>query len=331
MSYLKGLMVRFCNHFFVFSPYYAFLELLTVVDRIVSKNTHKPLSKSLLEKKKRWILCWAHIFFKDEIERYKTLKFNFDNRNQDPFFPKIWICWLQGEESAPDLVKKMISRLRENANGHEVVLLDKDNWNQYCNLPRHIVEKYSRGLMPNQQFADILRVALLRQNGGLWVDGTVLTLKPIPDEVFQTPIFNIKNIDKDFDGYNRVADADKYQCYFISSQPNSLTYSFLDDCFSKYWSKYDTLVDYFLISYLAKIAREDIAGCAFEYSLIPDNNYLCEILHDYLMRGEEFDPNILKSFFESDTWLYKLTWKSVYPLVSVSGKPTLASVMFNEL
>lgn len=322
MRYLYGLVTRFWKHAFTFGFNYAYLEFITVVDRKLSLVLHKDLSRGLLKKKEQYIYTWIHSFFADTIADYQVM--DADLKSMSNHAEPIWVCWLQGEEKAPSLVKEMLQRLRVNAGGHPVIVVTRDNWREYCVLPEVFWEKYERGLMPQQQFADILRVALLAQAGGLWVDGTMLTLETIPDIVFSLPTFSIKNINSNYFGSQLVTCSDQWQYYFIAAHPGSVTYSFILTCFEKYWTKYDTLIDYFLISYLAKVAREEIPGAKAEYKLVPDNNVQCELLNDFLCKGLPLKDSDVQRFLHSDTWLYKLTWKKPYPLKTKNGEQTLA-------
>lgn len=40
---------------------------------------------------------------------------------------KIWMCWWQGEENAPEIVRACIDSVRRNAGGHEVVVITDEN------------------------------------------------------------------------------------------------------------------------------------------------------------------------------------------------------------
>ena len=51
----------------------------------------------------------------------------YDLTPPDLFLNKIWICWFQGEDKAPDLVKKCIDSVRKHASGYDVIILTEDN------------------------------------------------------------------------------------------------------------------------------------------------------------------------------------------------------------
>ncbi len=323
----SSLINRFFKHMRTFSPYYAGIELLTVLDRKVSLLTGKAFSHKIMNLKKRYILSWGRSYFSDIIEEYAARTAVKESAGNEAV---IWICWLQGEERMPAFIDCMIKRVQQYANGHPVKLVSFDNFRKYCTLPDVVIGKYQSGEMPMQQFADILRAALLSENGGLWVDASVYVVRDIPEEVFRLPIYNIKRIKA-----NEVRDAvscdgTMWQAYFIASKPHSVTYDFIYKCFVKYWNTYDTLIDYFLMSYLAKIAREDILGAKEEYEEVPNNNYDCEQLSDYLMESKPFSADKYEKIMSSDTFIYKLTWKGEYPRRTINGMPTMAEILLRE-
>lgn len=53
-----------------------------------------------------------------------------------------------------------------------VCLITKDNYNKYCHIPDYILQKLYRQEISITHFSDILRVSLLAENGGLWLDST---------------------------------------------------------------------------------------------------------------------------------------------------------------
>lgn len=70
--------------------------------------------------------------------------------------------------------------------------------------------------------------------------------RSIPNDVFSVPIYNVKSIKPNYYRDAVACDSTKWEAYFIASWPGSVTYSFIFDCFIKYWDRYDILIDYFL-------------------------------------------------------------------------------------
>ena len=101
---------------------------------------------------------------------------------------KIWTIWLQGEKKAPALVKACFRSIRKNCK-QELVILDYDTIFDYITLPEEIVDKYKRGMIANAHFADICRVELLYEHGGIWLDATAFATAPIPDWIIKEDFF----------------------------------------------------------------------------------------------------------------------------------------------
>lgn len=59
----------------------------------------------------------------------------------------------------------------------EFVLLDYDNLYKYTDLPVKQIRQY-----PLQQVADVVRVHVLRDNGGIWLDADTIVLGDLPKE-----------------------------------------------------------------------------------------------------------------------------------------------------
>ena len=83
-----------------------------------------------------------------------------------------WTCWWQGVENAPLLVQKCIERMNRFSNGYEVRVVTEANVNDYIRLPEYIIQKHEQGIIPHAHFSDIVRLMLLREYGGIWIDST---------------------------------------------------------------------------------------------------------------------------------------------------------------
>tara|TARA_B100000745_G_C20126393_1_gene385835 strand:- start:370 stop:1206 length:837 start_codon:yes stop_codon:yes gene_type:complete len=81
---------------------------------------------------------------------------------------KIWFTWFQGYELAPRIVKDCYQSWVARNPDWEVVFLDNDSYKNYVTLPPDI--PFSR--LRIQAKSDILRLHLLNQQGGVWVDAT---------------------------------------------------------------------------------------------------------------------------------------------------------------
>ncbi len=89
----------------------------------------------------------------------------------------IWMYWEQGWDNAPEIIKQCRkSWERENPNWR-INALDSSSASKYVNL-----EKYSSLKKEHiQSFSDILRINLLKECGGVWVDATTFCSKPLDE------------------------------------------------------------------------------------------------------------------------------------------------------
>lgn len=106
-----------------------------------------------------------------------------DDKNE-----KIWTIWLQGEDKAPPLVQACFRSVRKNCT-QELVVLDENTLRDYITLPDIIWEKRAAGKIKNAHFADICRVELLYEHGGIWLDSTGFATAPIPDWIIEQDFF----------------------------------------------------------------------------------------------------------------------------------------------
>lgn len=102
----------------------------------------------------------------------------------------VWICWWQGIENAPLLIQRCYRSVIKNLIGWDVVLISKDNFHQYVDLPENIITRLNEGLITPSQVSDFFRLELLIRYGGLWLDASVYcTGNNIPKSILESNLF----------------------------------------------------------------------------------------------------------------------------------------------
>lgn len=92
---------------------------------------------------------------------------------------RIWIFWSQGLESAPPLVQRCIASWKEKNRGWELRLLNEAGAVDYlrkANVPGVMLDS-----LPLEKRANILRLRLLAEEGGVWADAATICLRPLDD------------------------------------------------------------------------------------------------------------------------------------------------------
>lgn len=229
---------------------------------------------------------------------------------------RIWIFWWQGYKNAPEIVKKCISSAEKNAGTHPVILLTKENWQEYAYIPEYITRKVETGAISLTHFSDILRMVLLAEHGGLWLDATIFVSKEIPEYCFSLPYFSIhyKN------PASRIAKG-KWTGFCQAGQKKSIIHSFCRDIFFSYWKKYNKLIDYFFIDYAMLAGYNNIPAFKKLVDSIPFNNQGVKELDRHF--NDEFSRELFSSVLENSVF-FKLNWKREYK-EKTDGKQTIYS------
>lgn len=94
-----------------------------------------------------------------------------------PKVPKIiWMMWLQGFDNAPHAVKECYNSWVAYNPDWQVILLDEHNFLDYVDVQDVLA---SDNNMQIQARADIIRINLLAEYGGVWADATCFCRKPL--------------------------------------------------------------------------------------------------------------------------------------------------------
>lgn len=156
---------------------------------------------------------------------------------------KVWICWLQGYEQAPDIVKAAICSVRESMPDREIILLTEENIPQYAQFPETIMRKRAQGRMPDAHYSDLLRTELLCRHGGMWIDATVLcTSAQVPAYITDAPLFAYKSMD--LTGLDETATV--ASSWLISAHGGHPILLLTRELLQAYWEDHRSLSEYFL-------------------------------------------------------------------------------------
>ena len=154
---------------------------------------------------------------------------------------KVWVCWLQGLDKAPLLVKVCVASMRRWLKEREIVLLTGDNYREYAELPQSVVEKYEKGLMPAALFSDLLRLEVLIRYGGTWMDATMLcTGEDFPREIMDCDLFMFQGIVRGDNRFHGVSN------WFITACAENRLLLVLRDVLLEYWKDYSVTLNYYM-------------------------------------------------------------------------------------
>lgn len=231
----------------------------------------------------------------------------------------IWVFWWQGITDAPELVQRCVASIRKNSGSHPVHIITKDNYDQYVTLPAAIVEKIGSGITLTH-FSDILRMNLLADHGGYWLDATIFVTRPLPECTYSAPVFTGRNPGRDYQNIS----AWRWTGYAIAGWKGNSLFVLAKALFNAYWEQENRLIDYFLIDHLIAMIYDSITGVQTQIDGIPGNNTAQQCMHE-LFCGAAAPELLEELLLREDTWLYKLTWKATYPEQTASGGESIYS------
>lgn len=236
----------------------------------------------------------------------KNIAFDFSAYSENIISNKIiknspaWVCWWDGEEMMPPTVQLCYQSILRRANCQSVKLITKDNFQEYITVPKVIKIKFDQGMIPIQQFIDVVRVLLLKKYGGLWLDATIYLSDDLNMELNRS-FFSLKhNKESDF-----VSNG-QWSVFLIGATADHPLFNFLSNAFLQYFEKYDFLIDYFLMDYLISIACNNINEINKDISDVSVNN-----TNTYFIQKHINQTFIQNEYSEKtkDTVIHKLNWR----------------------
>lgn len=164
----------------------------------------------------------------------------------------IWVCWFQGLDNAPEIVKNCIESIRENFKDYDIIIITKNNLKDYVQFPSFIEEKLIDNRISLTHLSDLLRLELLSVYGGVWIDSTVLvTSNGIPKEILDADLFLFQELKPGNEGHSLPISS-----WFIVAKPNHPIILATKEMLYTYWRNNSTLIDYFSLHHFINISKE---------------------------------------------------------------------------
>lgn len=236
---------------------------------------------------------------------------------EDTFLSKnIFVFWWDGFAKAPKVVRKCLESVKKYNPDSNVIEISKNNFKDYTDIHPEVLKGFYQGNISIQTFSDILRFNLLKNNGGAWIDATILFLETfdifdeLKDKSFATVAFSSS---AHFLEYKN--ETCSWSGYFIASRKGGYFATVMNQLFEDYYLQYGKFPFYFFIDALFmickiyKIDNEVLSQTKFvdaDMFLLPKlyhkdfNNYSLKQLQKIpqkLSWSHKGNPNLINSFF----------------------------------
>ena len=180
----------------------------------------------------------------------------------------VWVLWWQGIDKAPDIVKICIQSIRKNIGDRKLVILDESNFRDYTNLNPKYENLVKLEVISKTQFSDLLRLNLLYNQGGIWLDSTYLLTGELPDYINDLYFFTVRH------GMNKEYPMSKG--LWTGSALGVAAYAdeikLFIDVYDNYFEKHNALIDYLLIDYVFAVCCDYCATIREMFINVPPNN-----------------------------------------------------------
>jgi len=290
-----------------------------------------PLRPFLGAKKHRAIFRYLLERYRDIVNSY-TVKKTVQRPCIEPGCT-IWVCWWDGYEAMPPIVKVCYKNIMEHSGAHSVQLVTKHNFDSFVSIPEYIMEKVNNGIITITSFSDILRANLLYEYGGIWIDATVFVIKDISLEDF--PFYTLKAPARSasvtltrFAGLSnssaKVAggvnpQTSRWSSFLLAGTKHSVLFEFMRELFHIYWKDHDDQIDYILVDYIIALGYEYIPVFKEFVDNVPCGDTEKFVLEKNL--NNEFSEENFEQYRK--TPFHKLTWKNKFATHTKNGKLTI--------
>ena len=207
----------------------------------------------------------------------------------------IFIFWWDGFDNAPYIVKKCRESVYKYYPDFNIIDIDKNNYNKYTELDKKIIEGFENNRISIQTFSDILRFNLLKCNGGMWIDATILFFSRVDlTAALEFQSFNSLEFSSSHTFFKYKEKQCSWSGYFIASVKNGEFVTLVDFIFQNYYLDYKEYTTYFFIDIVLMLCKlNEIEEGVLDKTLkidheisekkLGENTFLSEIL-----RGEEY-------------------------------------------
>ena len=172
--------------------------------------------------------------------------------------------------------------------------------------------------------SDLLRLKLLGQYGGIWLDSTFYCTDSL-EPYFESPVWSIKRPD-----YRHTSVACGYfaNYSFGCQKEYRIVFNIIAEYLLMYWKTNDYMIDYLFLDYLIVQAQRKHRVVKEAFDLIEANNPKCDELLKIL--GNKYEEKVWRQM-KKETALFKLTWKANFPEEISGDKTFYGKLMDGEL
>ncbi|MGH3341429.1 MAG: capsular polysaccharide synthesis protein [Carbonactinosporaceae bacterium] len=152
--------------------------------------------------------------------------------------PRVYVYWARGIDDAPPVVRRCHRELLDHHAPEQVVVLDETSLPRYVDIPDDIRRKVGSNWI---KLSDIIRLELLSNYGGVWIDATCLVRTGVLDVITDL-------LPSGFFAFRRSSRWPA--TWLLASEPNSDTIALWRQAQYTYWRHFDRPIDYYILHHI---------------------------------------------------------------------------------
>lgn len=238
----------------------------------------------------------------------------------------VWVCWWQGEESMPPIVKACVRRMRallpENAQLHIVTM---ENMGRYIDLPAHVLEKYENGQVSPAHLSDVLRFGLLSCYGGMWLDATVYLTGKLPEKLLTDGFYTQRF--ESWESCPQEACRGKWCGFFLGGKPGKDLFCYMYEALCFWWERHCRAADYVFFDYILWAGYCGVPSIRSAIDAVEPGNENIWLLAKHL--NEAYAPEAFEALLRQNEF-YKLSYKGRLEMETQDGQKTVYAHILEE-
>ena len=246
-----------------------------------------------------------------------TLNENYYQDNTSTIAKKdfcVFIFWYQGVDKMPIIIKKCYESILANFPSENVILLTKYNLHEYITIPQIIKDKLDNKKMTITSFSDFLRVSLLYEYGGIWIDTTVFLSNKLNDSILSLSFITLPHSNNANEFKYLYQGTKGWSSYFLGSNiKHHPLFLFIKKSYLEYFSNTDKIIDYFFTDYLISIFLSIKFDFKYEIDKIDlngnDSYLLADKMNKISTKNSFNSYEILLTTCSIHKLTYKRNWK----------------------
>jgi hypothetical protein len=214
----------------------------------------------------------------------------------------IWQFWDNAAgHTTPEIVKSSLQSVNRFKGNFDLKVLNKATFADYSDLPGYVLDKFNKGQISYTHFSDLLRLNLLKNHGGIWLDATAYMTDFIPASILNEEFFVLLTDKLTHYPYSFVQN-----CFIRAKKGSFICEAWYRMCI-EYWKHETEISDYFQhqLMFKALISNQSKAKNLFKQMPHISEDGIHQLVGDNLLK--KFDPKewerIKKaSFFQKITY-----------------------------